>query len=315
MCGLLACQSSNYGSLGRKVAATEGWLYPNDAPATPAEFSVLTWNLEHFTDSYNNPYINNKREDAPWPKPLAERQALVAEALQKINADIVVLQEVEGGAYLNALADSLFPELGYKYHTEAESPNWYMNVVVLSKYPLGMLYSFKNLHTPATYTEEGVVKTEAQQRINTRMLTTEVLLGENYRLLLTGLHLKAGRSERDVAIRKGQAEALKMQLAKIAAAPANSHQIIAGDLNSFPGSEELQVLLNQGPVKFKDLLPPTQLTHPADTPVQRFDYVLASDALQKNQRGEATVPMPFAAEKMRKISDHLPVLARFTIER
>ncbi|MDZ7681841.1 MAG: endonuclease/exonuclease/phosphatase family protein [Fodinibius sp.] len=56
--------------------------------------SVVTWNVEHFVDSHNNPYIDNDTENSP-PSDMEERRRLLAKAIQQLDADILVFQEFE----------------------------------------------------------------------------------------------------------------------------------------------------------------------------------------------------------------------------
>lgn len=112
-------------------------------------FSVLSWNVEHFVDPYDDPYINNRREDNPGPE-MPERVQLLVATIKKADADIVVLQEFESEKYLMSLARDSFPELGYQFFSDAASPGWYMNVVLMSRFPLGVLQAYGDVYTPVT---------------------------------------------------------------------------------------------------------------------------------------------------------------------
>ena len=93
---------------------------------------VATWNLEHFVDGYDNPYIDAEREDRPEAA-IEGRVRLATRALQRLDADLVVLQEAEGEAFLQTLAEEHLDDLGYRFATSVESPSWYMNVVLLGQ--------------------------------------------------------------------------------------------------------------------------------------------------------------------------------------
>ncbi len=269
---------------------------------------IATWNVEHLVDSIDDPYVNNRIENAALVK--VEKMQLLAEGLAQMNADVVVLQEAESANAVQALRDAYFPELGYYYITDARSRNWYQNVVIMSKLPLGEITSYGNVHTPVAFTEDGEEKLQSQDYINTRMWSCEVLVNESYYLNLSGLHLKAGRKDRDKAMRLGQIRFLKTALANKLAANKDSKIMVLGDLNSLSDSEEITTLLNFGPktVRLQDPLAPTVFTHPANEPSRRLDYILyntnlASDVISKS----AQVGHFFSPEQMRLISDHLPV--------
>ncbi|PPK87163.1 endonuclease/exonuclease/phosphatase family metal-dependent hydrolase [Neolewinella xylanilytica] len=285
-----------------------GYAYPDQAT-----FEVLSWNVEHFVDGLDDPYIDNEREDKPNAD-MGTRVAYLAEALRKADADIVVLQEFESTKYLRQFAAEQLAGMDYAFFASAPSDNWYMNVVVMSKFPLGILYAYGNVTTPVVdYTnEEGL--TETQNNINTRMWSVEVFPAEDYQFILTGLHLKAGRGERNEAMRLGQINFLKQQFTRFLNANASQNLLIAGDLNSTLGSREIETLKageSEGET-FYDPLPADLLTHPADDPSRRLDYVLVNGNMQKEyQPGSAEVPDLLAPEKRRVLSDHLPLSITF----
>ena len=78
------------------------YSYPTDST-----FKILSWNVEHFVDQFDDPYIDNAREDTP-PENMEIKRKLFLKALKKADADIVILQEFESAKYLNQLTlDSL----------------------------------------------------------------------------------------------------------------------------------------------------------------------------------------------------------------
>lgn len=269
---------------------------------------IATWNVEHLVDSIDDPYVNNRIENSAEVK--VEKMQLLARGLAAMNADVVVLQEAESANAVQALRDIYFPELGYYYITDARSRNWYQNVVIMSKLPLGEITSYGNVHTPVVFTEDGQEKFQSQDYINTRMWTCEVLVNEDYYLNLTGLHLKAGRKDRDKAMRLGQIRFLKTALAAKVAAKENTKIMVLGDLNSLSDSEEISTLLTFGPTSIRlfDPLPDTVFTHPANEPSRRLDYILYNKNLAADIiPGSTKVGQFFSPEQMRIISDHLPL--------
>lgn len=269
---------------------------------------IATWNVEHLVDSIDDPYVNNRIENSAEVK--VEKMQLLARGLAAMNADVVVLQEAESANAVQALRDIYFPELGYYYITDARSRNWYQNVVIMSKLPLGEITSYGNVHTPVIFTEDGQEKFQSQDYINTRMWTCEVLVNEDYYLNLTGLHLKAGRKDRDKAMRLGQIRFLKTALAAKVAAKENTKIMVLGDLNSLSDSEEISTLLTFGPTSIRlfDPLPDTVFTHPANEPSRRLDYILYNKNLAADIiPGSTKVGQFFSPEQMRIISDHLPL--------
>jgi endonuclease/exonuclease/phosphatase family metal-dependent hydrolase len=270
---------------------------------------IMSWNVEHLVDDINDPYVNNGREDEG--EVTVKKMLLLAKALEMANADVIVLQEAESANAVEALRDSFFPDLGYRYIADARSRNWYQNVVILSKLPLGRMTAYGDVHTPVVFEEDGEKKYQTQNYINSRMWTCELIINQNYALFLSGAHLKAGGGDRNRAMRLAQIDYLKYELERLLAAEPKSNLIILGDLNSFRDGPEVERLLNDDrkQLAFIDPLPADINTHPSDGPNRRLDYILYN----KNLKDEvicnsAQVFKPFSPEEMRIISDHLPVI-------
>lgn len=291
-----------------------GIVSPRDYKAFPGDtITVMSWNVEHFIDSHDNPYTNNRREDSGGK--MENRVSMFVEALRAADADIVVLQEFEHVQFLQQIVKDSLPKMGYNYFADHESIGWYMNVVVMSRIPLGILYGYGAVHTPVSYTDEktGIKKFETQSRINTRMWSVDVLVNEDYNFLLTGVHLKAGRGPRNVAMRLGQIEFLKGQFQRFLNENPDRNMLIVGDFNATPESEEIQSLVGDtASVKFVDNLPQEVFSHPADAPRWRIDHILPHTNMQKELIDNSLeVKYFFEAQKQRQLADHLPLLAKF----
>ncbi|MDN5214836.1 endonuclease/exonuclease/phosphatase family protein [Fulvivirgaceae bacterium BMA12] len=282
-------------------------------PKTPT-FKVLSWNVEHFVDSHDDPYIDNERENNP-PENMSLRLELLVKALKIANADVVILQEFEGAKFLRQIARDSLDGMNYLFFADNPSHNWYMNVIVMSRFPMGLAYGYGNATTPLPdYVAEDGTK-ETQNHINTRMLSINVYPSENYSFLLTGVHLKAGRGERNIAMRKGQINLLQKVFNRLLYQTPEKNMIIAGDLNATPDSEEIHLLVNNDDLlkPFIDPLAPSILTHPSDSPSRRLDYILVNDNMRAEMiNNSIEVKSFFSSDSMRIISDHLPVVGVFS---
>lgn len=306
-CAVKNSQSSARASERTSVAPLH-YQYPGQK-----SFTVMTWNVEHFVDLYDNPYISNRREDNPRSS-MQPRIGIFLEALKKADADIVVLQEFESAAYLRKLINEHLPEMGYQFFADAPSQNWYMNVVLMSKLPLGVLSTYGNVTTPVENYTDSLGRTETQNHLNTRMWSVEVFPSGEYDFILTGLHLKAGRGERNAGMRTGQIRFLKSQFERYLSENSEKNILVVGDLNATPESAEIKLLKrkdSKSKNSFTDPLAETDYTHPADNADKRIDYMLPNHNMVKELE-EVEVKYFFSAEKMRKISDHLPVLSKFS---
>lgn len=285
------------------------YRYPADDTVT-----VVTWNVEHFVDSHDNPYIDNRREDDPSPQ-MQQRIPLFAEAIRKMDADVVVLQEIESAAFAELLADSLFPEMGYRFVDGTESPDWYQNVVVMSRLPLGVMRSYANVWTPLKGERDDQGRPLSRQLINNRIWMVEVLARPGYSFSLIGAHLKAGRDDYDVAWRSGQIRFLLTEVERLAGLRPEANVLLAGDLNAVPGSPEL-ALLFEAEGEVLPFVDPNGdevlLTHASDDPERQLDHILPSRTMMPEYvEGSLRVMRPLSRAGMAQVSDHLPVAASF----
>lgn len=274
---------------------------------------VVTWNVEHFVDGYDNPYIRNAREDRPSAD-MAARRSRFAQAIRGLNADVVVLQEFESAAFLEALAAEDFPELGYRFFAGTESPTWYQNVVVMSRVPLGVVRSYANVTTPVEALEKDQEGPAAQHLTNNRMWIADVLARPGYAFALAGLHLKAGGGARNDGWRRGQVRLLHQEFARLAALHPALNLLVVGDFNMTPDDDAFKLLLNRGGTV--TLVDPTagtpQPTHPAEAPTRRIDHILVGDRMAPELvPGSVRIALPLPVAEMARVSDHLPVEAAF----
>jgi len=295
-------------SFKKGIVAPEGYK-----DSTGDTLKVLSWNVEHFIDAHDNPYTQNNRENSG--DRMEGRIPLLIEALKKADADIVVLQEFENVQFLKYLADSFLTDMGYQFFADHESVNWYMNVVVMSRVPLGILYGYGAVTTPVKYIDEetGKERYETQSRINTRLWSIDVLVNDSYSFLLTGVHLKAGRGPRNEAMRLGQIQFLKGQYERFLQENPEKNILVVGDFNATPDSKEFQFMLDGGsPVKFVDNFEDHVFSHPADAPKWRIDHMLPNQNMQSELvPNSLEVVYFFDRATQRKLADHLPLVAKF----
>jgi endonuclease/exonuclease/phosphatase family metal-dependent hydrolase len=303
---IVGCQSHQSSSFqpGTQAAAQPSWYSPKDT------LTVVTWNMEHFVDPYDNPYIHNKREDQP-PANMPERRELFVKAVKALDADIVVFEEFESDSYLRSLADEHFPEMGYQVFTALESPDWYMNVVMMSRVPVGLFHSYANAVTPIVGLTDDQGDPAQQVLTNNRMWTAEMLVDSDVTLWLTGLHLKAGRGERNEAWRRGQINLLRDHLGDLTTVDPQRKMLVVGDLNMTPDEDEFKLLLgdqSDQPTFVDPLAGSGVFSHPSDSLFWRIDHWLPNQQLQPNVAPNSVhIAHPLPMEQMIKLSDHLPV--------
>ncbi len=317
---LVACATESAPDPSAGMILPPDYEYPRDDTVR-----VATWNLEHFVDRHDNPYGDAGRENRPSDT-LERRIDRVAAALKQMDADLVVLQETESEAFLQQIARSRLDDLGYRFATSTESPSWYMNVVLLSRYPLGVVRNYADVVTPVEGQRADNGEPAAQSLTNHRLWMADVRMGPDATWSLVGAHLKAGRDTRDRGWRLGQIRFLHAEVARLTDNRPDAPVLVAGDLNARPDSPELRLLLNDPDrpapdslqtgetprrVQFTDPLAdrPTP-THPSDDPSRQLDYLLPNTALaDRLVDGSVRVARPLPPDSMAATSDHLPVVA------
>ena len=116
----------------------------------------------------------------------------------------MVLQEAESEAFLHSLPDDHLGDTSYRFATSVESPTWYMNVVLLSRYPLGVVRNYADVAAPIAGPNTDGGALAAQSLTSHRLWTADVRIAPDQVWSLIGAHLKAGRSAADRGWRVGQ---------------------------------------------------------------------------------------------------------------
>lgn len=100
-------------------------------------FSIATWNLEALDD----------RDTSTWPA----RQEVLRNMLERMNADILLLQEINTLSALETLRHGTFCENYHITHTRTTAGKPYdkRNIVILSRLPISKTKQYMNENVPA----------------------------------------------------------------------------------------------------------------------------------------------------------------------
>jgi len=290
---------------------------PEGMAALGFRLRISSYNLQDFTDGVN--------DGAARTPDRVDRQARnAAFALDEINPDIAVFQELENGDVLKTLNNKLsrpFP-LGYitRFHAR-EGQDQKLNIGVLSRIPLSGVRELDFEHL------------EGAGRPPRGLISFIVNLGDDRRLLVYGVHLKSNWGDKQKN-RFQRFHALKMlrgdadQVVRMN--PKLSWEILMlGDMNldpEAPGFNEHKTLepikdwvdLWKGRPLAERATLPTRYGDPAqEFPPITFDRFFASRELQSEpwmaqnpqvlQRGVDTNIFVVAGENDVHVSDHYPV--------
>ena len=270
-------------------------------PARADYTKIAYWNAEHFVDDIDDPYVEGSNEDTGGRS--KKTLALYAKAIKALDADVLILAETEGEAWVRRFNKEFLDGMNYDTVTCARDENWHQNIVVVSRIPVGALTTLKAKKIPI----EG---REPTALFNNRLMTIEIMPNENYRLVLSPTHLKAGITPEDKATRIAMGNAAKELFRRELTLDPNANILFIGDMNFSPGGDEYNALLSGGP-KLVDLQAANKNpgTHPAEYPTRHIDMSFANEnLLGEVVPGSVAVARPLPRAEQAETSDHLPIV-------
>jgi endonuclease/exonuclease/phosphatase family metal-dependent hydrolase len=257
------------------------------APAGRAEtLTIATYNVENYVSTDRMTEAGYRKD---YPKPEAQKQALRT-VIRRLNADVLVLQEMGEQSYLDELQRDLKHDgLDYPHAVLLSGPDADRHVAMLSKRAFISVTQHTALEFSYFHAREKVKRGLLEASLQTTA-------GE---LTLFALHLKSrftdrGDDPRSVLRRQGEAIAIRDQVMTRFPDPARSLFLILGDFNDEKSSKTLQRLRQRGTVKIAELLPITDArgeswTHAyrKEDSYTRVDHILVSAGVLSAVRGGA----------------------------
>lgn len=105
-------------------------------PRTPGTFRLATYNVENLFDDKDDPNLSGDHEDKDATKPTDHCKA-AADAIQKIDADVIALEEVESYDAVIQFRDRYLKDAGYTYVASIDAGDERgIEQAVLSRFPL-----------------------------------------------------------------------------------------------------------------------------------------------------------------------------------
>jgi endonuclease/exonuclease/phosphatase family metal-dependent hydrolase len=267
---------------------------------------VATYNLANYTST-------DRRVEGIWwkdyPKPEVEKTALRA-VIRSLAADVLVVQEIGGEAYLEELRHDLRREgLDYAYGEVLVGADTVRCVGVLSRRPFLGVTRHTDLTTRATGQREPVKRGALEVRVT--------FAGRP--LTLWCLHLKSRLTDLtddpQAARQRGEeAEAVRDRILQVYPDPAKAWFLTLGDFNDGRGSRTLKALQARGQTAIAAEVPAADTrgevwTHyyARDEVYTRLDHVLASPGLAA-AKGVTLAARIADGPDTAVASDHRPVV-------
>lgn len=267
--------------------------------------TVATYNIQNYGPADRMTEAGYRTD---YPKPENEKRALRA-VLVALNADILVLQEMGGPAYLEELRRDLKSAgLDYPHSALALAADPDRHVALLSKIAPREVRTHADLEFPYFGAREKVKRGVLEASF--------ALAGGEIRIF--AVHLKSRLAERDddplSAKRRGaEATAVRDLVLRRFPRPSESRFIILGDCNDGRTSRPLAYLQKRGSTEIARLLPASDSRgenwtyhYAKEETYSRVDHILVSPALLPAVRdGSARI---YDGPDVARASDHRPVL-------
>ncbi|MEM1028228.1 MAG: endonuclease/exonuclease/phosphatase family protein [Planctomycetota bacterium] len=295
-------------------------------PAAADTITIGAYNVENFFDVFDDPYTG---DEGVRVKSRADVQTM-AKALKKLDADVVMFQELENEHLLQAMIDEFLPNAGYRYvAAQRTNSGRGINLGVISRYPIMELrsYRFKTLTHP-----DAPGRT---WRFARDLMRVTIDAGLDRPIEVFSVHLKSNRDGPDDPnsrlYRTAEAIALKNIAREEVAKDPGFLGVFAGDFNSnyetrpeqprpWPAMAHLlesESEPGEPPLLtdvHADLSDRERITLPGSGryPPVTFDYILVTPAMaERYVEGSATV---INSRSLTSGSDHFPIGASFRLD-
>ncbi|MCP3137397.1 endonuclease/exonuclease/phosphatase family protein [Pyxidicoccus xibeiensis] len=237
-------------------------------------------------------------EELPSADALAAQADRLAKAITRLDADVVLLAEVETQAALDALHARL-PRFGHAALGETGAPGS-VDVAVLSVHPI----------STRGHRERVLLRPDGSPTYFSRELLEVHVAAPDARAILFAAHFRSKVND-DPGRRYAEADAARDIVSTVARAHPDAIVVLGGDLNDVPGSPPIDALERDG-----HLLRVASDRPDSETWTYSFSGNLqAIDHLYLARGGGAYVPGSFRAEREPRGgyggSDHAAVYADF----
>lgn len=326
------------------VCVTVCFVTPVAADPLPEKVTVATWNLEWFYDNYtsDNSFDVPKEQSPPSREEWEWKLTVAAEAIAKLDATILCLQEVESRKVIQQLVKRLREKHKIDYRVAfIEGTDFFteQDVCVLAQSGL-VEYARKEQ-------SKEMFKSKEFYDLN-KHIFCNFEWGEGadkVKLTLLNIHLRAQPEKTDLRIR--QAKLAHHYLAE--KIKSGENVIVIGDTNTeYPFEDtkpESDIAIHRGwetPEKNDDLFDCHEMLKPEDRPThiihKQFDRIFISEPMRAAVEGKKSLVLSAVTNRKelntrgkeqdadhwniyykipqeeRDVSDHFPIVAEFLVK-
>jgi len=263
-CGIFAPIDPSAGGESSTGASEEG---PDLPPPDPSDLAIATFNVRRFFDPVcdSGQCSAGDYEEVPTQKQFEYKADTVAEAIAGLQADVVILAEVETQTCLDALVERLgadtFPTAVLGETGFAAS----VDVAVLSR--------FKTVEV-RRHADVPLQRPSGGQTWFSREFLEVRLDAEGHQLIVFAAHFKA-KIDDDPERRLAEATRARQIIDAVATANPDALIVLGGDLNDTPDSPPLTILLgDDGMQRVAAELVPEDWTYSYQGVHQAIDHLL-----------------------------------------
>jgi endonuclease/exonuclease/phosphatase family metal-dependent hydrolase len=268
--------------------------------------TVASLNVLNLFDDKDDPYHVDEKTATKLRKDLD----LLAQSIHQIDADVLVLQEVENRGCLEIFNRALLADLGYQHVVLTEGNDRRgIDVAMLSRVPVGPVISYRHLRFPDT---NGKEMSFSRDLLHARL---EPEQGLPIHVLAVHFKSQFGGKKSD-AIRTGEAQAVRGVLDDLFATDPQAQMLLCGDFNDTIDSAPLQAILGTGKTKmtsfYADVPKDDRVTYNKEPYRSMIDFIFASPAMAKRYEKGSYDILPGSPAQTG--SDHNAVIARFRLK-
>lgn len=245
-CGLLSMLVM--GGTMAAAPAQNKYGRPSPQPKPEGAVRIATYNVLNLFDHADDPSLQGEHDDIDMATS-DDRCRAIADAIRKLDADIIAMEEVESLEALRWFRDTYLADMGYT-HLASEDVGYYRGVEqsVMSRYPITRTRIWPDMTLdPSKRTGPGWSEIPSDERppykFQRSPLMVDVRIRDDYELTLFVVHHKSGpfRWQRELEA-LGVVDLVKARLER----DPSRNVIVLGDFNAAPWDKSVRVYLEAG---------------------------------------------------------------------